>query len=165
MASEIKQRTVYVLTRTNKADDEDTDIYVGSTSKPLNERLHGHRYNVTRVDCENNKLYKRMRAVGLQNWEIIPLLSRTCDQKTIRQLERKWCGIMNADLNTRLPITTPDEKKQQRANYLGTNKQERRYHCKICNKSFAQKCELQRHSNSKKHKGKSFEQLLKTYTK
>ena len=29
MASEIKTRIVYVLTRINKSDDDDTDIYVG----------------------------------------------------------------------------------------------------------------------------------------
>ena len=47
---EIKERIVYVLTRKNKADDGNNDIYVGST--------------------ENNRLYKRMKEVGLDNWEI-----------------------------------------------------------------------------------------------
>ena len=28
MSSETKQRIVYVLTRMNKADDDDTDIYI-----------------------------------------------------------------------------------------------------------------------------------------
>ena len=70
MSSENKQQTVYVLTCTNKADDDNTDVYVGSTSLSLNERLGQHRYNVTRVGCESNKLYERMRTVGVQNWEI-----------------------------------------------------------------------------------------------
>ena len=39
MADEIKESTVDVLTRTNKADGDDTDIYVGSTSQSLKERL------------------------------------------------------------------------------------------------------------------------------
>ena len=98
-------------------------IYVGSTSQPLNDRLCGHRRDATRVGNENNKLYTRMRTVGIQSWEIIPLLSRVCDIKTIRQLEQKWCKIMGADLNTLLPITTPEEKKQQKADYYESNKE------------------------------------------
>ena len=129
MSSEIKPRIVYVLTRTNKADDDDTDIYVGSTSRSLNDRLCCHRCDATRVGNENNKLYSRMRAVGLQNWEIISLLSRTCDIKTIRELERKWCKIMSTDLNTNLPILKPGELnlnkeaiKQYQADYYKSNK-------------------------------------------
>ena len=123
MTSEIKQRIVYVLTRINKADDDDTDIYVGSTSLSLNDRLRLHRNASTKAGNENNKLYTRMRTVGVQNWEIIPLLSRTCDIKTIRGLERKWCKIMAADLNTNLPITTPEERNQYNADYYASNKE------------------------------------------
>ena len=64
MTSEIKQRFVYVLTRTNKADDDDTDIYVGSTSLSLRQRLWMHRSDVKR---SNSKLYERMRTVGIYN--------------------------------------------------------------------------------------------------
>ena len=117
MSSEIKQRVVYVLTRTNKADDDDTDIYVGSTSKPLKIRLRGHKNDATRAGNENNKLYTRMRATGIQNWEIFPLLQRTCDIKTIKELERKWCKILGADLNTALPILTHEERGQYQASY------------------------------------------------
>ena len=77
MSAEIKLRIVYVLTRTNKVDNDDTDLYVGgSTSRPLSRRLHCHKCDATRIGNENNRLYKQMREVGLQNWEILPLLSR-----------------------------------------------------------------------------------------
>ena len=89
MSNEIKPRIVYVLTRTNMADDDDTDIYVGSTSKTLRKRLCIHRFDATRVGNENNKLYVRMCEIVVQNWEILPLLGRICDIKTIRELERK----------------------------------------------------------------------------
>ena len=181
MSTETKQRIVYVLTRTNKADDDDTDIYVGSTSKSLNDRLCGHRRDAIRAGNENNKLYKRMRTVGIQNWEITPLLSRTCDLKTIRELERKWCKIMNADLNTYLPITTPEEKKSQKADYDAeyrksnkeaiskrnadyresnkeaikqyreSNKQNKVHYCTLCDKSFGSNADLQRHLKSSRH--------------
>ena len=97
MTSEIKQRTVYQLVRTDKPADG-KDVYVGSTSQPLNDRLAIHRYDTKRAD---SKIYKRMRTVGIYNWEILPLMSRTCDIKTIRELERKWCKILGADLINR----------------------------------------------------------------
>ena len=65
---EIKNRTVYVLTRTNKADDDDSDIYVGSTSKPLERRLAGHiqlaKNFIERGCSENNRLFVRMNEIG-----------------------------------------------------------------------------------------------------
>ena len=178
MATEIKQRTVYVLTRTNKDDDDDTDIYVGSTSQPLNDRLRRHLYAaLKRVDCENNKLYIRMRTVGLQNWEIIPLLSRTCDIKTICEVERKWCGIMHADLNTLSPITTLAERRQQQADYYEANKeailkrhtayretnkeairqkretikQNKVHYCELCEYACGSNADLQKHLKTSKH--------------
>ena len=41
-ANEIKNRTVYMLCRTDKTEDDGTDIYVGSTSKSLEKRLCEH---------------------------------------------------------------------------------------------------------------------------
>ena len=43
-ADEIKNRIVYVLCRTDKPEDG-SDIYIGSTSQPLKERLRCHRKN------------------------------------------------------------------------------------------------------------------------
>ena len=122
MSNEIKLRIVYVLTRKNKADADDTDLYVGSTSHRLGKRLYQHLYNsenfIKRGLSEDNRLYKRIREVGLENWEVLPLLSRTCDVKTIRELERKWVRILGAGLNSYLPITSKEEKKEHRANYV-----------------------------------------------
>ena len=43
MSSEIKNRTVYMLCRTDKTGDDGTDVYVGSTSQPLEKRFVRHR--------------------------------------------------------------------------------------------------------------------------
>ena len=64
-----------------------------------------------------------MREVGLQNWEILPLLSRTCALKTIRQLEGKWIGVLRADLNTRLPIREEETREEYHANYYEANRE------------------------------------------
>lgn len=118
--AEIKLRTVYLLRRTDKPDDG-TDVYVGSTSMTLKERLLVHSFIVKTLKkgYENNKLYVRMREVGLYNWEIIPLLSFTCGKKTIREFEKKWVKILCSDLNSFSPITN---KKEYNANYYESNK-------------------------------------------
>ena len=148
MSSEIKQRFVYVLTRTNKADDDETDVYVGSTSLSLKERLWNHR-SAARI--LNRKLYERMRTVGIYNWEIIPLLQRTCDKKTILELEQKWFKIMNADLNTISPVFDFNNKKKYMDNYCKKNKESKRYHCNVCDLSFGNSDNLKQHYYSKKH--------------
>ena len=100
--SEIKQRTVYLLKRTDKPDDG-TDIYVGSTSQALKKRLWSHKHYTKIV---NSKLYVRMKEVGINNWRIIPLLTYLCDQKTILEFEKSWVELLNPDLNTYSPLDT-----------------------------------------------------------
>ena len=68
---EVKKRTVYVLSK--KITDETYDVYVGSTSKPMEERLSTHINCSLRACNEKNKLYVRMRQVGLENWKITPV--------------------------------------------------------------------------------------------
>ena len=151
MNNEIKPRTVYLLRRTDKEDDG-TDTYIGSTSrKNLNTRLCLHRCDAIRVGNENNRLYIRMRKIGLGNWEILPLLSRTCDRKTIRELERKWIGVLQVDLNTFSPITSKEERKENKMNYRKSNKQNKVHYCDVCDKSFECKRDLQKHFDSLKH--------------
>ena len=118
--NEIKQRTVYVLTRKDKANDDDTDLYIGSRSQPLKERLRCHWKDAIRPGNENNRLYVRMNAIGLDKWEILPLLSRMCDIKTIREVERKWVRILSADLNSYSPVT---DQKEYKAAYYEKNRE------------------------------------------
>ena len=115
MSDEIKNRTVYMLCRKDKEEDG-ADFYIGSTSRPLKERLWGHR-----SDAQNggSKLYKRMREIGLQNWKIIPLLTFACDKKTILEFEKQWIDLIGADLNMISPIT---DQKEYNAAYHKANK-------------------------------------------
>lgn len=88
---EEKLRTVYLLKRTDKPDDG-IDIYIGSTSLPLSWRLKHHRYNaknfINRNFNKNDRLYVKMREVGVYNWKVVPLLSFTCNIITIHEFER-----------------------------------------------------------------------------
>ena len=125
-AEEIKNRTVYMLCRTDKTEDDGVDIYVGSTSIPLKERLRCHQKHARcfkELGCkENNKLFSRMNDVGIKNWKVILLLTFSCDQKTIFGFERAWIKTTGADLNTYLPIREEGTRKEYFANYRENNR-------------------------------------------
>ena len=74
MSSKIKQRIVYQLKRSDKRYNISSDVYVGSTSKNLDKRLKYHISDAKKLNDkgEDNKLYRRMREVGVNNWEIVP---------------------------------------------------------------------------------------------
>ena len=180
--TDIKNRIVYMLCRTDETDDDGTDIYIGSTSRPLKERLRKHRSNaknfLKRGYTENRKLYTGMNEVGFQSWNIISLLTFTCDKKTVFEFEKRWIGLIGADLNTISPITNRKEYKvsyreankeeiqQQHANYYKENKQvilqrdadyrefnvqNKVHHCNVCDKSFGYRKDLNRHYDTLAH--------------
>ena len=161
----IKERAVYLLKRTDKSYDG-TDVYVGSTSLSLKRRLCNHRSDSLRIGNKNNKLYVKMREVGLDNWEMVSLLSITCDRKTILEFEKEQCNKLNSDLNSNSPVLNLENRKeysanyrelnketikQQKAEYYKLNKQNKKYYCDVCEKSFRSNGDLQRHFNTLKH--------------
>ena len=116
MADGIKNRTVYMLCRKDKEEDG-TDIYIGSTARPLGERFREHKKRTRKFKMlgysEDNKLFTRMDDVGLMNWKMVPLLTFACDQKTIFEFEKQWIDLIGADLNMVSPITDRKEYKAE----------------------------------------------------
>ena len=102
----IKLRTVYKVCRTDKPDDG-TDIYMGSTSQPLQQQLGQHMYNVLNRldDCKNNKLCVKIHEVGLSNWKVLPLIQVKCDSKSIKVFELAFYNFYKPDLNSPLSTT------------------------------------------------------------
>lgn len=72
---------------------------------------------------KNNRLYIRMREVGVEGWEILPLLSRTCGKKEVYELEKKWIRVLKADLNMTSPIREEATRKEYQTNYREANKE------------------------------------------
>ena len=146
-------RTVYLLCNENL--DLGRDVYVGSTSQTLSQRLCEHKRHAKQQRRANYKLYKRMREVGLENWIIRPLLSlesTMCSRDDIRKFEKMWCEIFNVDLNTLSPITSAEERRERevlrykenrdvilrkKAIRYETNRDSERFFCELCEKSFS----------------------------
>ena len=152
MSSEIKQRTVYKLVRTDKPEDG-TDIYVGSTSLSLKKRLQLHKHDVKRCTY---KFHTRMSEVGTDKWKILPLLTYSCDQGTIKAFEQQWIETVNADLDTFSPLDTDNKwnhigKKEYKRSHYYSNIERKKYYCDVCDMSFGYNNGLQRHLKSSKH--------------
>ena len=146
------------------------DVYVGSTSKSLAKRFASHKNDSLRIGYEENKLYKRMRKLGHENWIIRPLLSLDCRRDEIRKFERMWCKILRSDLNTLSPFTSAEERKEyqiahaaayrkenrefikrKKAERYVKNRDSKKFFCKLCEKTFCKNSNLKRHFNSLTH--------------
>ena len=146
-------RTVYLLKRTDKKYDG-TDIYVGSTSLPLPQRLSRHRHH-SKV-C-GGKLYRRMGEIGPQKWEIVPLaVIPKCTRTEILNFEKMWIGFLNSDLNMLSPSDVDNKwgnagrRNYERQHYLNIIK-DKKYFCGVCNHAFGKLSDLNRHLKSLKH--------------
>ena len=119
---DIKERTVYCISKI--VPDDIYDMYVGSTSRPLRDRLSIHKCLATLSSNTNNKFYMRMNEVGLDKWEIKPLLILNCDKEQIRKFEKKWLKILEADLNTYSPHRTKNDIRQQQKKFYIEHKEQ-----------------------------------------
>ena len=119
--NEIRTRTIYFLTK--RVPDENYDLYVGSTSMSLEERLRSQNALAKQEDRKKSKVLKRMNEVGVENWKIVPLLTLDCTKEEIRSFERKWCELLEADLNTNSPITSKEKILEKRRVRYGVNRE------------------------------------------
>ena len=92
------------------------DLYVGSTTE-FTKRKYKHKNS-----CFNNnypsyyfKVYDFIRNNGgWHNWTMIEIEKYPCnDGHEARARERYWCEQLNANLNTRTPITIKEPKKER----------------------------------------------------
>ena len=114
-------QTVYMIHNKNLGVGRDT--YLGSTSQTLSKRLSAHRSVASRPGSEANKFYKRMREVGFENWEIVPLLTLECTRDEICAFECEWADLLEVDLNSVSPMTTPEENRKKSAVRYAANRE------------------------------------------
>ena len=151
MVDKIKERTVYMLCRT----DGGNDVYVGSTSWSLCLRLSTHRQragNPSRLKYYGgSKLYQKMRELGIQHWGIVPLITFACDRKTICEFKREWVKALKAILNTFSPIDGSLDRRRNNVKYHKKNKETKRYYCELCNVAFMHSHALKKQLDTYKH--------------
>ena len=172
-------QTVYLLH--NENSNVGRDVYVGSTSNTVEKRLSCHRSNCLRPGNKDNRLYKRMREVGPENWIMRQLLSMNCTKNQIRVFERMLCEILRSDLNSCVPFQTDAERmeyceayrknnreviRQSKAAHSEKNREEirrkkaeryrrnrdsKKFFCEVCGITCGSTRDLKKHNETLKH--------------
>ena len=62
-------------------NNEDDDLYVGSTTQPLSKRFYDHKQSMRDEKCMNSCVYKKMNELGLKNFYIELYESFPCQSK------------------------------------------------------------------------------------
>ena len=93
----------------------DDDIYVGSTTQSLSRRMSKHKRDINCKKREANKLYTKMRELGIEAFYIELVEEVKCDN--VEQLRKREGELIRqmGKLNTRIECRT--NKEYQKDNY------------------------------------------------
>ena len=109
----------------HKEDYDNANIYIGSTTDFI-ERKHQHKNscNNEKQKGYNEKKYQYIRDNGGWNeWNMIEIQKYPCnDKREAEAREEYWRCHFNAQLNTKRPYTTYEERKEQLKEYRENNK-------------------------------------------
>ena len=143
------------------------DCYVGHTTNWI-KRKSQHKTTCNNKNHKNSNLnvYKFIRENGgWDNWEMIEIKKYPCnDKQQARSEERRLYEELNANLNTRKPLRTEDEKKDYDKEQKQKNKIKRyekasqKIQCE-CG-TMIRKGDISAHRKTKKH-----QELLKKLNK
>lgn len=90
---------------------KDNDIYIGSTTKPIDRRLLWHKNRSRMVEYSHMPLYKHIRKNGEDNFFVFPLkeLSNITKQG-LEKVERKYIEKLQPKLNNNIPTRSDKER-------------------------------------------------------
>ena len=150
MTEEVKRRTVYLMC--HEGSDIGCDVYVGSTSFNLSQRLTKHKEDNLRPCNTKNKLYVRMKQVGPEKWKLRSLLTLKCSKEVIRNFESMWINILQSDLNSNTAFLKNGRQHNEYVkSYQKRNIVEKKYPCEVCETAFQSNYHLKQHRRSLKH--------------
>jgi group I intron endonuclease len=105
----------------NKCTD---DIYIGSTTRMLCERMSKHRYNSKIAHLQNIRLYKCFHQHGIDNFYIELIESYSCGNKDeLTAKEGQYIRELNPSLNKIVIGRTPKEYRQDHAEHYKITEQ------------------------------------------
>ena len=87
--SGIKTWAIFMVTRKNKPKGDNSDIFIRSTCNPHGPCIGDYICQVYNGDYNNSKICLRMNATGVRNWEVWPILTRTCTLKEILEIKKQ----------------------------------------------------------------------------
>lgn len=121
-------------------NNDDTDIYIGSTIKKLNSRFNNHKgaYKAYQEGKTKNKLsvFKLFDKYGVNGCEIILIESYNCETKEELLNYEKQHIKNNNCVNQLSPITTEEELKEYNKEYKKEYRETHKEELKKANKEY-----------------------------
>ena len=107
-----------MVTPKNKPANDNSDIFIGSMCNPQGPNIGDYIWQVYNGYYTNSKICLRMNATGIRNWEVRPILTRSCTLKEILEIKKQVIQDYKSDLNVRTPIK-PKKKKYENDIFKG----------------------------------------------
>lgn len=96
-------------------NDVNDDIYVGSTASTLAKRKGNHKKHAL---VKNSTIYKTMREIGPEHFDIILIESFSCNSKDeLRAREDYWIRQLKPALNMINAVANVEKQKLRKQNY------------------------------------------------
>ena len=141
-------------------NNNDSEIYIGSTCLPLAKRLFHHKSKAK--EAPDRKVYSHLNQVGWENVNIILIEAFPSDNKMgLQKKERHYIEQMKPSLNMYVPARTQEEYNQIRTHrwkafkIKNKDKIKQRYteviECEICHVGVT-RYHMNRHKKTKKHR-------------
>lgn len=107
-------------------DLEITDIYVGHTTNFVKRKEAHKKCAIYETIQSKGKLYQTIKNTGgWGNWAMLQLEEYHCNNKREAEFrERYWIEQLHATLNSMIPITTLQEKKEYMIQFREQNKEQ-----------------------------------------
>ena len=105
------------------------DIYVGSTTQKLCERMREHRYCITYAKAGKQLIYKAFREHGVDNFYIELIEKCPCNERQeLRRKEGEYIRSLKPSLNKRMAGRTDyeyqEDNREHKKEYYQNNKED-----------------------------------------
>ena len=94
-------------------NDVDDEVYIGSTTDPLNDRFCRHKWDATSRERPKSKLYKHMNNLGFEHFKIELIEDYPCNNKTELEIRESELIKKYGSLNIVIPDRTKNEYRKQ----------------------------------------------------
>jgi hypothetical protein len=112
MSQDFSKAKIYKIT-----NDDNHDIYIGSTCNTLNKRFSQHKCRTKTEDRKDYPLYKLMNDIGCNRFRIELLENFPCNDKyELSQREGKWIREIGT-LNSRIAGRTATQYQEEHKEY------------------------------------------------
>tara|TARA_R110000772_G_scaffold56054_1_gene127778 strand:+ start:2156 stop:2641 length:486 start_codon:yes stop_codon:yes gene_type:complete len=117
-------------------DNTNRDIYIGSTTQALSQRIAGHRNDYKQYLNGISRYYKSFDIIENDDYKIILIENHCCNNKEELLMREGYYIDNNNCINKKRAFISKEEKKEYNRKWQTDNKEERKEYQKQYQKSY-----------------------------